>query len=330
MDIEFSVNNPVYWLEQVANKFGVEIVNNTLLIPRNLGEGFLRHYYLSDAFTLNYLHFKLIKPIVFSRREGNESGYSPIVFYINEKLLEQDIEDTVRSISAKSSNGIFWPSSQISTQWKFPVNEWVSNITIAINHRILQDKLKLEEGNIILQLLNSSKPFYIFEEITPVMMNTIREIIDVVEQRKHELVEGLYLEGKVIELVSLYFEKLIERPLDKKITSINLDDVEKLFKIKEILTNNISDIPCIKEISNYVGMSVTKMQKIFKQVFGKSIYQYYLYERMLLARKMLLTRKYTVSEVGYDLGYSNLSHFTKAFYNAFGINPKEFTKKNRN
>lgn len=325
MEIEFTVNKPADWLKDIANKFGVELINKTVTLPKNIGEGYLRHYYLSDCFTLNYLHFKLIEPLIFSRKEGKPSNYSPIIFYINKNILEQDIENSVKYISSKTENGIFWPSSQISSKWKLPVNECISNITIAINHEILQKKLNHGEDSLVFQLLNSSKPFYVFEDIVPEMLCPIRDIIEVMQSGKHAAVENLFLESKVVELVSLFFEKLIERPLSRKISSINSKDVEKLFKVKGIIKENISNVPEIEEISNIVGMSVSKLQKLFKQVFGKSIYQYYLYERMLMARKMLLSRRYTVSEVGYDLGYSNLSHFTKAFRKIFGVNPKEYS-----
>lgn len=47
-------------------------------------------------------------------------------------------------------------------------------------------------------------------------------------------------------------------------------------------------------------------------------------KKMNLARQLLDTKIYSVSDVGYQLGYSNLSHFTEAFKKEFGINPKIF------
>ncbi|MCK9340111.1 MAG: hypothetical protein PHX50_15820 [Massilibacteroides sp.] len=40
---------------------------------------------------------------------------------------------------------------------------------------------------------------------------------------------------------------------------------------------------------------------------------------------MLDRKRYSVSEVGYQIGYFNLSHFSKAFYTEFGINSKTYT-----
>ncbi|MBE9509416.1 MAG: helix-turn-helix transcriptional regulator [Bacteroidetes bacterium] len=329
MIIEFTVNKPKNWLQNIAEQFGVQLENNTIIFPSNLGEGFLRHYYLSNGLTLNYLRFNFIQEITFSRKAGKPVPFSPIMFYIHEKKFEQDMEDEKKEISVKSANGIFWPSSHINSKWKFPLNEWISNITIAVNHNWLLDNCNKVENNYVQQLLSSEKPFYLFEEITPQMHHIIKEIVEIIDNRQHQCMSNLFLECKTTELLAVYLEKLIERPLSENIASLNSNDVEILFHVKNMILNNISNIPSLKNLAKEAGFSESKLQKSFKQVFGKSIYQYALYEKMLLAKKMLQSKKFSVSEIGYELGYTNLSHFTKAFRNQFGVNPKSFSSKSK-
>lgn len=327
MRIEFTVNEPSAWLQNIARQFGVELKNNTIHFPENIGEGILRHYYLSNGLTLNYLRFKFYKEITFSRKAGREVPFSPIMFYIDEKKIEQGINEEIKEIGSKSPNGIFWPSSQISAKWKFPVNQWFSNVTIAVNHQWLLKYCDNNGNNYVNQLVSSEKPFYIFEEITASMRYVITEIIDIIDNKLHYCVSKLYLECKTTELLALFLEKLIERPLNENIASLNSSDVEKLFYVKNLLLKDLSNIPKLKFLADSAGFSESKLQKSFKQVFGKSIYQYALQEKMQIAKKMLISKKYSVSETGYELGYSNLSHFTKAFHNQFGINPKKFISK---
>ena len=327
MIIEFTADKPQNWLQHIAEQFGVELEENTINFPAHLGNGFLRHYYLTNGITLNYLRFKFYKEITFSRKAGKEVPFSPIMFYIHEKKFKQDIEDEMKEIFLNSPNGVFWPSPHISSVWKFPINEWLSNITIAINHHWLLKNCDREKGNYVHQLLSSGKPFYIFEEITSQMHQIISDIVDVIDNHSHACVANLFLESKTTELLALFIEKLIDRPLNENIANLNSSDVEKLFKVKELLLQNISNTPQLNELTESVGFSDSKLQKTFKQVFGKSIYQYALYEKMLVAEKMLKSKKYSVSEVGYELGYSNLSHFTKAFKNQFGVNPKTYASQ---
>ena len=326
MEIEFTVNEPSNWLKGIADQFGVETKNNTIHIPPHLGEGFLRHYYLSNGLTLNYFHFRFVKEICFSRRAGKEMPISPIMFYIHESSAVQNINNEDKEINSKSPYGIFWPSSHISSEWQFPVSEWSSNITISVNHTQLLSRY-LPKENFVHQLLSSGKPFYLFEEITPQMHHLIAELVAIINGEQHRHIPSLWIEGKTTELLALYFEKLIERPLTQNTARLNSTDVEKLFEVKSLLVENIGETPHLKDLATQIGFSETKLQKAFKQVFGKSIYQYALQEKMFLAQRMLKSKKLTVSEVGYELGYSNLSHFTKAFKKQFGLNPKTYSAR---
>ncbi|TAJ11916.1 AraC family transcriptional regulator [Marinilabiliaceae bacterium JC017] len=325
MEINFTVNKPHNWLENVADQFGVAIQNNTIYLPKNLGDGFLRHYYLTNEFVLTYLRFKLKHPLTFIRNAGEVTHLSPITFYIHKKKFQQVVAHETREISAKSPNGIFWPSAQMGTKWEFPLNEWVSNITIVTNHQFILNSLKETKVNYVHQLLNSTKPFYISEEMTQEMLDISDEIINVIDHGHHPAVSNLFIESKVIQLLAIFLEKIIERPLNKSTSDLKTDDVDKLFRTKSVILNDLSKVPPIKDLAATVGISESKLQKLFKQVFGKSIYQYSLYEKMRLAKKMLQSKKYSISEIGYQLGYSNLSHFSKAFRNQFGVNPRDCT-----
>jgi AraC-like DNA-binding protein len=52
-------------------------------------------------------------------------------------------------------------------------------------------------------------------------------------------------------------------------------------------------------------MSESKIKDLFRQVFGDSIYNYYQTAHMEKAVYLLLKKKYSVSEAGYQLGFSD-------------------------
>lgn len=72
-------------------------------------------------------------------------------------------------------------------------------------------------------------------------------------------------------------------------------------------------------------MSPTKLKRSLKQVFGNNIFSYYQRFRMHEAAHLFKEGPYSVSEVGYKLGFTNLSHFSKLFKEHFGMNPKLYT-----
>jgi len=74
-----------------------------------------------------------------------------------------------------------------------------------------------------------------------------------------------------------------------------------------------------------VGMSETKLKQLFKQTFGDSIYNYFQKIRMEEAAFLLKQSAYSVSEVGFQLGFSNLSHFSRLFQRHYGVTPKKYS-----
>ncbi len=324
MQIELTVNKSRNWLQDIADQIGEKLDNNVLNFPAKIAKGFWKQYNFSNGLSLSFFKLLAHKPIALSRERSEELMFLPIMFFINKNEVEQNIDDKLMKVGLRSSKGVFWPSSHINCKWDLPVNEWISNITITFNKQWVLDNCKPIGENYVHKLLSSNKPFYLFEEITLQMHYLISEITDIIEKKQHYCMSNLFLECKVTELLAVYFEKLIERPLFGTISHLNSTDVNKLFQVKDYILDNLSETPKLEYLAHMTGFSASKLHRLFKQVFGKSVCTYALHEKLFVARKMLESRQYNVSEVGYEMGYSNLSHFSEAFRKRFGMNPKSF------
>ena len=122
----------------------------------------------------------------------------------------------------------------------------------------------------------------------------------------------------------MFLEKLEKRSEVKSLSNLNLNDVEAVFRVRRRILQSLGNVPSIPELASEANMSSSKLQKCFKQVIGKAIAEYALSEKMEWAKRLLSTRLYSVSEVGYKVGYANLSHFTEAFHKYHRIKPKQF------
>lgn len=81
----------------------------------------------------------------------------------------------------------------------------------------------------------------------------------------------------------------------------------------------------IEELSLDLKISKFHMHRIFKEVFGRNIYESIKSIRLQKASNLLLTNKYsTISNIVNSCGYSSQSSFIKIFKDRFGMSPKEW------
>ena len=79
--------------------------------------------------------------------------------------------------------------------------------------------------------------------------------------------------------------------------------------------------PTLLELSRLIQMNDFKMKRLFKQYYGKTIYQYVREERLEKAFSLLQDGQHNVSQTAFAVGYTNISHFSEAFHSYFGVFP---------
>lgn len=97
-----------------------------------------------------------------------------------------------------------------------------------------------------------------------------------------------------------------------------------LYKLRALILQDLRVPPSLPALAAQAGMSESKLKRLFKQVFGQSIYQYYQRFRLQQAARMIREQQLSITEVGYSLGFTNLGHFAKVFEQQFGITPKKY------
>ena len=139
---------------------------------------------------------------------------------------------------------------------------------------------------------------------------------------KKTLLPSLYYQTKTQELIYLLFSKLLSRTSVAP-NPINTDDARKIYGVRTAILRDLSKTPQFPELAKAAGITLTRMKQLFRQVFGDSIYNYYQSARMHEAARLLA--RLTVSETGYQLGFNNLSHFSRLFENHNRLKPKKHT-----
>lgn len=73
------------------------------------------------------------------------------------------------------------------------------------------------------------------------------------------------------------------------------------------------------------NMSLSSLKRHFKNVHGKPIYEFYLEQKMLLAKTIIESSSRSVTEVAYELGYEDPRSLIKSFKKVYGVAPNKLT-----
>lgn len=100
-------------------------------------------------------------------------------------------------------------------------------------------------------------------------------------------------------------------------------------RVYKILGENLGDEEFgILELSRSLGMSRSQLYRKFSALTEISVHQFIRKLRLQNARELLLTGNKNVTEVAMETGFKNLSHFSKVFYEEFGIAPSRVRPEN--
>ena len=80
------------------------------------------------------------------------------------------------------------------------------------------------------------------------------------------------------------------------------------------------------EVAEAVHLSPTHVNRLFRQVLGKSINQRLVEIRMERARHLLLDSTLSISQISSEVGFSSFSHFARTFSQNFGVTPSDYRR----
>ena len=62
-------------------------------------------------------------------------------------------------------------------------------------------------------------------------------------------------------------------------------------------------------------------------MFKQTIFEFIQENRMIKANHLLLSEKYSISDIAASVGYSSLSSFSQSYKNYFGVSPTKQAKQ---
>lgn len=296
---------------------GGEVIGNTFIVDK--GPVKLKmSFYNMEGVEFSFTEIEAITSMVINR----SPAYSPELLHLNiikEGNFSQVYNEEITEVSSNALVGVFLYNGMFPIEAEFPPNTKIKLISFKFKPNemgVIYDDL----SGLFHDLFKGEKPLAYRSNLSP---DNERLISDLFSFQKLSSGKVPLISARALEIFTnagLHFKNKLEQ--DENL-GLHISDYELLVEVKNKILNSLEAAFTIEELSNEFGVSSTKLKKNFKQLYGTTIFKFYNQARMDEAYRRLKTGKFSVSEVGYDLGYSNLSKFSAMFKKMKGLLPTE-------
>ena len=129
----------------------------------------------------------------------------------------------------------------------------------------------------------------------------------------------LFIRSRIYKLICSFFNKVF---VSKDAGSIQcVIHYDQMVLAETMIMENLKAPPKIESIARKVNMSASSLLRQFRAMYGKSIHEYYISQKMELAKRAILDGKTTVKEIAEMLGYKQASPFIDSFTKYHGFSP---------
>jgi len=299
---------------------GTEVKNRRLEIPEKFGKGYCSGFIFNEHIRMLISNYELNEDLVVENPYIKASGRM-IFFKFQNIFPKTEIVLTDKHLMEMPS--VLVATSSVNTDDVISIHTNTAVINIEVDANYLIGLLDLSEKSPILQsLLQNTQPLLFEQMIYPSLQRIVDEIV---VESVNETFKLFFLRIKAEELICRLLIEL-ERRDEKQLYALNTHDIQAIYKVKEQMLEHLETPPVINELAICASMSPSKLKRLFKQIFGNSIFSYYQEFRMKEAARLLKEEKLSVSDVGYQLGFTNLSHFSRVFTEHTGMKPKQYSR----
>jgi AraC-like DNA-binding protein len=312
-----TVPNVLYKLAQLL---GTIVKNRKVEIPEKFGKGYCAGFVFNEHIRMLISNYELKEDVMVENPEIDASRR--MIFFKFQNIFP--ITETLLSEKAlKAIPSVLIGTSKMNTDDVISIHTNTATINIEVDANYLNGLFDLSSKSTVLQsLLQNTQPL-LFEQI---IYPSLQKIVDdIVIEPIANIFELFFLRIKAEELICRLLMELEKRD-EKHLVALNIRDIQAIYNVKEQMLAHIETPPVINDLAVSVQMSPSKLKRLFKQIFGNSIFSYYQEFRMKEAARLLKDEKLSVSDVGYQLGFTNLSHFSRVFKEQIGMKPKQYSR----
>lgn len=315
--INFDSTDYAKLVNNIACQLKVKVQNDTLILTEEFAQGYIKFIHLSNGLQCLLSDYKLNDDLYMQRKGGSDEFY----------IFRFDEISTAGTLMIKVDNDYAWEekpsrasvlltSSLHDFAYQIPKGSSIKSINVLITRKWIEQYLDLKSMDSVLgkylKLKTASYNFAPFDVAYRTLFNEVME-------EDNAVMNKVITENRIMMLVEKFLSQLYQKinQWDDKI-KISPDEVKRLMDVESYLVKDLSTPPPpISFLSRVAAMSTTTLKNKFKVLYGANLYEYFQKSRMHKAKILIMSKKYSIKEIGSKLGYTNLSNFAAAFKKEF-------------
>ena len=314
-------------INDVAEHLHVELIDDTLIFPSWLADGYYRLLDLPNGLQANLINCCFNTDWAMHRKASREEFYTLRFdeFSIPGNLV-MGIDDETQKESATARAGIYLTSSLFDFYYRGTKGTCVRAINILIKPDWISSYMHMSSIEELLQRYVAMKADSLnYQAVDREYQQLMNEIM---YRDVKQSFPNLYLVNRIQMLIERFFTELYNRSQGAGLNvRLSNADINSLMAAAHLLSENFSGKPpSINELAKMSAMSPTKFKMNFKMLYGQPVYAYYQSQRLQKAREYLLSGNYNVNEAAEAVAYDNTSNFITAFRKQFSMSPGELIK----
>ncbi len=223
------------------------------------------------------------------------------------------------------SNGIFMYSSNQQFEIEYPAGVKARWLTIKYPRRLYN-------------MFGLDKDFGLKEQMTRDNIPWIYYFP--LDHEVEEYVKTMFMAGKTgngrystpfsrsIDILGAIKEKFQLDAAEGTPDRIHPDDFNKIITIKNQILLRMDRAPRLEELSMEHGMSVSKLNRLFKSIFKHPVLKFYNLQKIEEVRRKVQHSADTLSDIAEDMGFSHVAHMSRVFKKHYGYPPSDLRKIN--
>lgn len=325
-------------IQEPSDKFSgrVQFSGYQVSYPANIAAGTNSYHKLDNDIELVTCDLTFKVPVSLERKATQETEFYSLHINCNSLQLWDSLDSMNSKPVGSSNSSMFWLASDVPSCVKIGTGETLRGIIVYMSKEFLQNVLagmplpSIDAHGQILVDTNEEKKMLFGQRhiisqrmqctIGEIKQELIQEILNF--QQSDSIHEKLLLKANILKILALFIKRISSKN-QRKEKYASFSDAAKIFEVKKLIDDNAgSEHITLSYLARATAISKTTLKTKFKEIIGKTTYQYYLDVKMQKAKSILEDCSVPITDLSYELGFKSASHFCQIFKKYYGVSPK--------